>query len=164
MALVRGPRFHRRKDGRYSVRLHENERALLASLPTQLNALLDEGDASLARLFPPAYVEHLDHDREFQRLMHDDLLATKRESAEILAATAQATVLDEAQLMRWMGAINDLRLVIGTQLDVGEDTEEEDYETDEGQYRFAVYRFLSVLLGLILQALQSGSSDDSPSD
>ncbi len=121
-AVIRMRRIAARRDGTFAIRLHDEERALLAALPGQLMSLIEDGDSSLARLFPPAYADDLEHDREFQRLMHDDLVAAKRESAEVLAATAHATVLDEAQLVRWMGAINDLRLVIGTQMGIEEDT------------------------------------------
>lgn len=143
-----------RRDGTFAIRLQAEERALLAALPGQLMELLTEGDSSLARLFPPAYVDDLDRDREFHRLMHEDLLAAKRESAEVLAATADATVLDEVQLTRWMGAINDLRLVIGTQMGIEEHTDIEDFADDDPDLqRFVVYRFLTYLLSLIVEAL-----------
>lgn len=149
-------RISPRRDGSFSIKLRDEERAVLASMPGQLIELLEQGDASLARLFPPAYADDMDRDREFRRLMHDDLLATKRESAEILAATSNATVLDEAQMLRWMGAINDLRLVIGTQMDIREETDDDDFdEEDPGFQRYIVYRFLTHLLGLIVEALSA---------
>jgi Domain of unknown function (DUF2017) len=164
-------RFRKRSDGRFSVSLHQNERDLLASLPDQLIELLAEGDASLARLFPPAYVDDLERDREYQRLMNEDLLIRKKESAQILAATAHAKVLEPEQMMRWMGAVNDLRLVIGTQLNITEDDEDrEDFydlpDDDPQRYRFIVYMFLTALLSGILTALmgddrRSGAPDES---
>jgi hypothetical protein len=154
-----------RRDGTFSIRLRDEERAVLAALPGQLIELLEHGDASLARLFPPAYADDLDRDREFHRLMHEDLLASKRESAEILAATAGATVLDERQIVRWMGAINDLRLVIGTQLDLhddGDDMEEVAFDEEHPDHqRWVVYRFLTHLLALVVEALSARLPDQS---
>jgi hypothetical protein len=158
-------RFRKRADGNFSVSLHAAERELLAALPGQLTELLTEGDESLARLFPPAYVEDLDRDREYQRLMNEDLVTRKRESAEILAATAHAKVLEPEQLMRWMGAINDLRLVLGTQLNVSEDHDERAAfhkrpDDDPVRHRYAVYEFLTHTLWNILEALNPSDSDN----
>ncbi len=66
-----------------------------------------------------------------------------------MAATIDATDLDEQQLTAWLSSLNDLRLVIGTQLDVSED--EEPGSTPIHQ----VYYYLSMLEEAVITALAS---------
>ena len=64
------------------------------------------------------------------------------------------TSLDEDQINAWMGAVNDLRLVLGTRLDVTEDMD--DIELDDPRAgAFAVYHYLTHLLAEIVDALAS---------
>ncbi len=155
------------KDGRYATNLSSDEQDVLEDLPNQLTALLGaEGEAvaagtSTRRLFPTAYNNDAERDAEFQQLMREDLVASKMASAQLLSETARESTLSEEQLMTWMGAINDLRLVIGTQLDVQEDTDHDDIDPEHPDaYRFMIYRWLSMLLEHIVQAL-SGDYEDS---
>jgi hypothetical protein len=54
----------------------------------------------------------------------------------------------------WMRTVNDVRLVLGTRLDVTEDTDFEDFEADEeSRGAFAVYAYLSALLDAMVRAL-----------
>src|SRR5439155_18735643 len=118
----------------------------------QLRELLSTDDPSLTRLFPPAYLDHPDNDAEYHRLMRDDLVARHLASLETLEATADATRLDEEQLLGWLGALNDLRLVLGTKLDVSEEMEPvSDDHSDAGSY--AVYSYLSWLEEQVVEAL-----------
>jgi len=61
--------------------------------------------------------------------------------------------LDEAQLLSWMGAVNDLRLVLGTRLDVSEETAFDQDPDDPDAPALAVYQYLSFLLETIVDAL-----------
>ncbi|MFI5765796.1 DUF2017 domain-containing protein [Streptomyces sp. NPDC051563] len=101
-------------------------------------------DPALARLFPDAYggpetpanadTEELRaHSAEFRRFTENDLRTRKREDAlavvrsldGIGAAGDGAAVLEvggELRL-RWLGALNDLRLTIAARLDITEDDE-----------------------------------------
>jgi hypothetical protein len=118
--VLRRP-VRRTRSGRYQLHLSAEERDLLRSLPGQLQELLGTDDPSLRRLFPPAYADDPEHDAEYQRLMRDDLLERHRAALDVMAATVDATELDADQLAGWLSALNDLRLVLGTQLNVTED-------------------------------------------
>ena len=85
--------------------------------------------------------------------MRSELLATKISRAELLESTAHAGELTEDQLLGWMGAVNDLRLVLGTQLDVGEDDDDID-DDDPRASHFGLYRYLGYLLENIIRALR----------
>jgi hypothetical protein len=151
-------RIKRKGDG-FVIKLPEEERELLASLPGQLVELLDAtaGDAealsdpAIARLFPDAYsAADGDLAEEYRRLMTDDLRERHRASLETLAAGAHAERVDEGELYAWMTALTQLRLVLGTRLGITEDTIPSD---DEPAY--AVYSYLSYLQEIIVEALSS---------
>ncbi len=116
-------RLARAGSGRITIRLAREERELLKGLPGQLMPLLESGDPSVERLFPPAYTDDPDRERDYRSLMGDELMARHRESLEILEQTAESDSIDDEQAVAWLGALNDLRLVLGTQLNVTEDAE-----------------------------------------
>lgn len=122
--IRRNRRVSRRRDGSYRIDLPEEERHLLRNLPGQLRQVLeaDRSDPSLRRLFPPAYPLDAQEDGEYHRLVGDQLLENHVGALEILQSTADADQLDEEQLMAWMRALNQLRLVLGTRLDVTDET------------------------------------------
>ena len=153
-----GRRVRRTRRGDFDVRLPDAERRLLAALVPQLRAALTEGeqlaDPSLRRLFPTAYPEDPELDAEYHQLVHDDLLERRLASLDTVAATVDATRLDEEQLLAWMGAVNDLRLVLGTRLDVSEESDLDPDPDDPEAGPLAVYAYLGFLLESIVNALQ----------
>jgi len=60
--------------------------------------------------------------------------------------------LDEEQLLAWMGSLNDLRLVLGTRLDVSEDMTGPDPGHPEAAL-LEIYHYLGFLLEEVLVAL-----------
>jgi hypothetical protein len=115
------PLIERTRKGDYRLRLPREERELLRSLPGQLRALLETDDPSLSRLHPPAYADEEDAE-EFRRLVGGELLAGRREALRVVEETVDAERLSEDQLDSWLRALNDLRLVLGTRLDVTEES------------------------------------------
>jgi hypothetical protein len=151
---VPGKLVKRLRSGRYQLRLDGEERALLRGLPGQLRELLGTEDPSLLRLFPTAYTADSEREAEYQQLMHEDLLDSHRGALEVMEETIEATDLDEDQLVAWMKAINQMRLVLGTRLDVTEDLYEEGMDpTDPRAPGFALYSYLGWLQEQIVQAL-----------
>jgi hypothetical protein len=142
----------RTRSGRYSITLGVEEREVLRVLPEQLRAILvNTDDPGLRRLFPPAYSSPADdeHQEEFRRLMTEDLLARHREALDVLEATATADEVTAEQLEGWMRALNSIRLVLGTRLDVTEDDDPAEHMTDE----HAIYYFLGYLQECVIAAL-----------
>jgi hypothetical protein len=142
----------RTRSGRFQLHLSPLERDLLRSLPRELQALLDgaEGgtlDPSLRRLFPPAYPDDPVADAEYRTLVHDDLVARRRAALDVMAATVEATDLDEDQLSQWLSALNDIRLVLGTRLDVQED------DVGRRGREYDLYRYLTYLEEMVVEAL-----------
>lgn len=152
MTLFHRPPVRRARGGTFTVTLGPEERELLRSLPAQMRALLaDPDDPDLHRLFPPAYAaaEDAEHQEEYHRLMHEDLLARHRDALAVLEGTAGADTLTAEQLDGWMRAINSIRLLLGTRLDVSEDDDPMEQMTPE----HALYYFLGYLQESVVEAL-----------
>ena len=157
MGIFRRERVRRTGQGTYRVRLPEPERDLLASLAEQLRELLVEttDDPTVRRLFPTAYNEDPERDREYQQLVRDELLEGRLAVLATLEATLAADELDEAELTAWLRALNDVRLVLGTRLDVSEDLRDVDAD-DPDAPAYAVYEYLGFLLSEVVDALAAG--------
>lgn len=143
--------------GGVDVVLPADIRDLLASLARQLAELIDDpeavGDPGLLRLFPAASKDDPMEALGFEQLMGDALRAGKRESAAVLRATANATHLDAEETLAWMRCINDIRLVVGTRLDIQEDTDIEALFADDLMEQAAVtYVALSELVEMLARA------------
>ena len=153
-----GRRIRRTRQGDFQVRLSEGERNILRPLPAQLRELLEfeQDDESLRRLFPPAYAdqEHAEHEAEYRRLMRDDLLERRLRSLDVLEQTVDAERLDEEQMTAWLTALNDLRLVLGTRLDVSEESAGNEIDPDDPDATaMAVYGYLGWLQEQVVEAL-----------
>lgn len=150
-----GPRVRRRRDGAFDLRLPADERELLRNVAPQLRQLLDGdlADPGLRRLFPVAYADDPERDREYQALVRDELADRRRAAVDTVVATIDETRLDEAQLLAWMGAVNDLRLVLGTRLDVSEETDPVPDPEDPEAPLLVLYGYLGFLLESIVEAL-----------
>jgi hypothetical protein len=108
------------------------------------------------RLFPTAHPTDVDAEAEYRSLMRDQLLAGRLEAIERVEESLDATRLDDELADRWMGVINDVRLTLGTVLDVSEDDDPAvDPEADDAPARFA-YGYLSGLLEELVDARSDG--------
>ncbi|MFE7209020.1 DUF2017 domain-containing protein [Streptomyces sp. NPDC001698] len=107
-------------------------------------------DPVLKRLFPDAYsdpeqtpgnpheaAEQRAHSAEFRRYTENDLRAGKRENALAVINALNALTADEgglavleltpAESRRWLGALNDLRLAIGSRLEIADEDDTDDF-------------------------------------
>jgi hypothetical protein len=143
----------RTRDGRFQLRIGDEERDLMASLTEQLRELLvsDETDG-LERLYPPAYANDEDREEEYRLLTRDELTEKRLAAIDVVEQTVTQTTLDEDQLNAWMAAVNSLRLVLGTRLDVTEEMDAIPLD-DPRAPAFAVYQYLTHLLAEIVNAL-----------
>jgi hypothetical protein len=119
-------------------------------------------DPALARLFPNAYRDDAEQSGEFRRLTEPDLREAKRTHARTALATlvehdaGEALRLDLAEARAWLGALNDIRLVLSVRLEISDD---DDYVLarigpDDPRYGVAnVYDWLGALLESLVGAL-----------
>lgn len=145
--------------GGYRIELSTEERALLTGLPQQMRELLETDHPALERLFPPAYIDDPAMESEYRGLMRDDLLAHRRSCLEVLEATAGKDHVTEEELVAWMGAINDVRLVLGTTLDVTDDGPDDVADDDPRVGSIALYHYLTMVLDEVIDVLSRGLPD-----
>jgi hypothetical protein len=150
-------RIERTRDGTYALRFPAEERELLRQLPDQLRTLLEVApeDPTLRRLFPHTYEDEQD-EAAFREVVGDDLLDTRRRALQVVAETADAERLTAEQAQSWLTALNDLRLVLGTRLDVKEEELLIDLRPDDPRAPdLALYAYLSWLQEQLVEALSS---------
>jgi Domain of unknown function (DUF2017) len=157
--------FKRIGDDRVRVRLAHEEVTVLRGLPDQLRSVLAEGgdEPVNRRLFPPAYLDvaDIEHDAEYQRLMHDDLVKEKLANLDLVTDTLArgstsvrrwTVELTDEEANAWLGVLNDLRLALGVRLDI---TEDFDGDVDDTDPRAPALRLLSYLGWLEEQLLDA---------
>jgi hypothetical protein len=144
---VRAERIRRAPDGGVRLELDAEERALLAGIGEELRALLEEqpGDPSLRRLYPRAH-EDDQLEQEFSELTRSQLTAGRERAIETLEQTAGNELLSAEEADAWLRALNDLRLVLGTRLDVTEDYDWDALDSSTPRApELALYAYLSWL-------------------
>ncbi|HKE50817.1 MAG TPA: DUF2017 domain-containing protein [Actinomycetes bacterium] len=135
---------------------------LAASIGLPTEPVRAPTDPVLARLLPDGYTDDPEAAAEFRRYTEYDLRMGKLSAAAIVLDTLESggsIRLDEAQAHEWMRVLNDLRLAIGTRLDV-----DEDYEAtadalpadDPLRGLYAVYEWLTWMQDSLVSALSKG--------
>ena len=150
-----GP-FHKEGNG-YAVDLGAGTRDLLAELCRQSRLLLEHEDPSsdpaMDRLFPPAYPDDPLADLEFGSTLGDAPKNDKLRAIDTVERTANADHVTEEELLAWISVVNDLRLILGTRLEVTDDPDDEGPAPDDpSREAFEVYGFL----GMLLQEMLAG--------
>jgi hypothetical protein len=116
-------------------------------------------DPALARLLPDAYRDDPDAAGEFRRLTETTLRRDKVDAAERLLAAlpgdgAGEVRLDPDTTEAWLSTINDVRLALGTRLEVTEEMDEPDPE-DPDAPAYVVYLWLTELQGVLIEVADS---------
>ncbi|GAA5062369.1 hypothetical protein HNP84_007920 [Thermocatellispora tengchongensis] len=114
-------------------------------------------DPVLARLFPSAYQDEKEA-AEFRRYTEASLREGKRADARTMLETAVPgkMALTREQAEAWVRALNDVRLTLGTRLEVTEEIHEEIAEMSEDDPRypaFVTYDWLTYLQDTLVRAL-----------
>ena len=148
----------RDRHGRIRPGLEAPERELLRMLPEQARELVDHDDPTAQRLFPVAYPDDAAAQNDYHEMMGTQLLEHHQQALDAMVATVDAPTIDADELAGWLGAVEVLRLLLGTQLDVSEDMADMDpIDPDDPRAdQFTVYQYLSMLQGEIVDALAAG--------
>ena len=142
-------------DGTYTINLQDHERETMLDLVGQLETVLSSGldDERLRRLYPTAYNENPEHDAEYQGFMRDELTQSRAASiATVREMLSSDSPVTENQLGAFMMVLNNLRLILGTLLDVNEDDDEPE-ETDPLYGQWQLYGYLGWLLEWVISSL-----------
>jgi hypothetical protein len=146
---------------RLALRLGPDERRILASLVGELRTELEDPDSAapdgtLARLYPPAFPDDPEADAAYTDLVLADLVETRQDRVALVEATIESEEIDDHTGSAWLGAFNDLRLVLGTSLGVDEDDGRADgphRADDPDATRRAVYAYLGWLVAAFTDVL-----------
>jgi hypothetical protein len=153
--VFRTPKLVKRTRHGIELQLSAEERQLLAVLMAEMRELLGTDDPSLRRLYPTAYLDDPERDAEYQILARAELSDRRQHALDVVEASVDAKLLDADQVNAWMQTINQIRLVLGTRLDVDEDEPEFDPDSEDAAAR-AVYAYLAMLLDQFVDAVSSG--------
>ena len=163
--------------GKITLKLDDAEQGVLSQLFEQMAELLNDSesetssdplakmlnmsgstqiseDPALARLFPDGYSDDEHASADFRRFTEQDLRAQKIAAlATVRAAlggwTGKSTVSAQ-QAQDWLKALNDLRLVLGTRLEISAEVDT-DFDLDEPGMH--LYNYLTYLQGTLIDSL-----------
>lgn len=152
MGLFRRKRLFTATEDGFAVTLEPEMRHFVVSLAHQLDELLELDVEETTRLFPTAYHDDPERDAGYQILARQQLIDSRREAISLMEATVEQDVLTEEELTAWMGIVNDLRLVLGTRLDVSEEDHDIDPDAEDADLHL-LYHQLGYVLSEIVDAL-----------
>ncbi|RBY94563.1 DUF2017 domain-containing protein [Blastococcus sp. TBT05-19] len=156
----------RARKGEIVARLDRAEAGIVGLLLDQLEQLLGAdaddvaGDPVLERLFPPGHRSDREMAEDYRELAEESLRGGKADDLATVRATLPAdggeVRLDADQAGAWLRTSNDLRLALGTRLDITEDSEPPEEIADESDHQLAVYYWLTAVQGSLVDALVAG--------
>ncbi len=155
--------FAPRPDGRFDVNLAPDSKQALVSLAGELEEVQSTDRPETRRLFPTAYPDDPERDAGYQIFARDLLIEKRRAAVAVMRDTVDADVLTEEQLGAWMGVLNDLRLVLGTILDVSEEDESLDPESPNFDTRL-LYHHLGEIVHHMVDALTNNLPEPDDDD
>jgi len=164
-------RMTQTEEGGWTAWIATTDTFSLDKLPDQLRSVLEEpdfSDAVVSRLFPAAYTNDPDAEREYQRLLRDDLVRQKMETLETVErhlntaekvdtpiGTVLVVQLTGEDLALWLGFLHDMRTLLGTRLNIEEDDWHDDFSPeDPDASEWVTLEWLSYLEEHILDALR----------
>jgi hypothetical protein len=155
--------------GGVRFQLEEYEADLVRQLLDEMRMLLEAdippSDAVLKRLFPDAF-EDEDQARAYRELigneLHDRKTAALRTARDTVGVSGHVNVvLDDEQVDQWLALVTDIRLAIGTRLDVTEERmAAEPRPGDPDAAALSVLHWLGWLQESILAAIDDERDDD----
>lgn len=155
--------FRAARGGDLVARVEPAEAGILGLLLDQLEQLLtadpdDVGDDPvLERLFPEGHRFDPEMAADYRELTESSLRSAKADDLATVRASLPAdggdVRLDPDQAGAWLRTSNDLRLALGTRLDISEDTEPPEDVVDETDQQLAVYYWLTAMQGSLVDAL-----------
>jgi hypothetical protein len=158
--------FRASRSGEVVARLDPAEAGIVGLLLDQLEQLLaadaDDvaGDPVMARLLPEGHRGDPELAADYRELTEASLRGGKTDDLAVVRTTLPdgggEIRLDRDQAGAWLRSSNDLRLALGTRLDITEDTEPPDEIADEQDQQLAVYYWLTSLQGSLVDALAAG--------
>jgi hypothetical protein len=158
--------FRAARGGAVVAHLDPAEAGIVGLLLDQLEQLLEADaddvgdDPVMVRLLPDGHRGDPELAADYRELTEASLRSGKADDLALVRATLPdgggEVRLDADQAAAWLRSTNDLRLALGTRLDISEDTEPPDEVSGEEEQQLAVYYWLTALQGSLVDALVAG--------
>jgi hypothetical protein len=155
----------RRRGDEVVARFVDAEASIIGLLLDQLEQLLTAdpedagGDPVLDRLLPSGH-EDVEVAADYRELTESALRAGKADDLALVRASLPPeggeVRLDDDQARAWLRTTNDLRLALGTRLDITADTEPPEDPAGEEGSQLTVYYWLTAVQGSLVDALAAG--------
>jgi Domain of unknown function (DUF2017) len=157
--LLPRSRIKRGRGGGIRLRLPHDERELLEVLCDKLRGRVDEepDHPDLRRLFPPAHADDPEAEAAYRQLVGSQLDSGRERAIATVEGTLGNETLSTDEAESWLTVLNDLRLVLGTRLDVTEEMNFDLDPSDPAAAELAVYAYLSWLQEQLVEALMAGT-------
>ena len=135
----------RRSDNVLSVHLGLHEAVVLKMLPERLRCLLEDPDFNdrVARRFFPSAYDDEGSEREYRRLLGDELVRHKLDCVDAFDKTLRTgtvygtgphrgveVLIKPEEYELWLGFVNDFRLMLGTELDIRDEDWGDEFDPD----------------------------------
>jgi hypothetical protein len=151
------------------LELDQQEAGILRELFKEMRMLLEAdvppGDDVLRRLFPPAHTDEREQ-QAYEELVGDALRESKREAlhrveSDVGPSGEVRAELDGEAVDTWLRVLNDLRLAIGTRLEVDEHKMEKPYDPQDPEApALAVLHWLAWLQESMLEEVTRNKRKD----
>jgi hypothetical protein len=157
--VVGFPRLVTRSGSGFTLHIGKDERALVSRLLEELRTMQADPAAAEAtvRLFPVVHPHDPRQEEEWQRLMRDELVQSRAESidavVEVLARPGRKVAISEDEMLAFVRAVNSVRLVLGTILEVTEDDDLDAPPELVESPEYQLYGYLSYVLDACVRAL-----------
>lgn len=146
------------KDGKMEITFDPHEMEFLLNISTKIPEAL--ADASNKKLFP-AYTTDASLDAELQEILHGELKAGRMERVTAFQAEIRACIqgehtirLNDAGVDRWLGVLNDLRLIVANELGIDSDDWGRNLTKEQATSRpVRIYGYLTHLQGALMEEL-----------
>jgi hypothetical protein len=145
----------------FVLHLSRDERTVVVSLLGELREMLSSPTAppALERLFPVVHPDDPAREAEYQRLMREELVTSRLAGIETVTAVLERpgrkVQLDGDELLAFVQAVNSIRLVLGTVLDVTEDDELDPPDELAESAEYHLYGYLSWVLDSAVRAMSA---------
>jgi hypothetical protein len=156
--MVGNPKIVTRSGDGFTLHIGADEREVVARLLGELRDMQTNPDAAdaVARLFPVVHPGDAHEEEEWQRLMRDELITSRSAAIDtvvgVLQRPGRKVPITADEMQAFIQAVNSIRLVLGTVLDVGEDEDDLPPELLESP-EYGLYGYLSFVLDASVRVL-----------
>lgn len=169
------------EEGRIRIEFHPYEAMVLENVPQHLEQVLTDPDAHgriIDRLFPPTFRNDPEAEAEHRRLLGETMLERRREDLAAFSATLarledhgteeepmEGIELEPPEVALWLRMLNDLRLLLATELGIEEEGDGQLPPTDARELAvWQLHRFLTGMQQMLLVVEGFDVEDSGPPD